>query len=280
MGEEATRLLADANVLLDEFEAEGSLTPRGVAGIWPACSTGDDVELFARPDRDQPIATFHMLRQQNAKTPGKPNRSLADFVAPADAGVEDYLGAFVVSIHGVDDIAAGFRAEHDDYRAIMTQALGDRLAEAFAEWLHERVRKDLWGYAPDESFSSDDLVRERYRGIRPAPGYPSQPDHTEKITLFYLLDAEANAGAGLTESLAMTPPSTVSGLYLAHPQADYFNLGPVGTDQVEDYARRKGIAVEEVERWLAPTLGYEPPPPAPSGDGVAAGLGKVVGSRG
>ena len=274
-GEEARKLLADANALLDEVEANAWLTPRGVAGLWPANAVGDDVEVYADDARETPLAVFHTLRQQSEKTPGKPNRALADFVAPKGSGVADYLGAFVVSVHGAEALAARFREDHDDYRAILTQALADRLAEAFAEWLHFRVRRDLWGYAPAEALSNDDLIRERYRGIRPAPGYPAQPDHTEKITLFRLLDAEANASAGLTEHLAMTPPATVCGLYLAHPKADYFNLGPVGRDQVEDYARRKGMPVEEVERWLGPSLAYDPPA-AFSGDGVAAEAGIVT----
>ncbi|HLT48501.1 MAG TPA: vitamin B12 dependent-methionine synthase activation domain-containing protein, partial [Rubricoccaceae bacterium] len=265
VGAQARQLLDDANALLDRAEAEGLLTPRGVAGLFAAHAEGDDLAVFS--EHGERVATFHTLRQQTAKTPGKPNRALADFVAPAESGRTDALGAFVVSIHGAEALAARFRADHDDYHAILTQALADRLAEAFAEYLHARVRKDLWGYAPDENLSNDDLVRERYRGIRPAPGYPAQPDHTEKVALFRLLDAETHAGAGLTEHLAMTPPATVCGLYFAHPEAAYFNLGPLGRDQIEDYARRKGMAVEEVERWLAPALAYEPAA-APSGDGA------------
>jgi len=255
-GEEARRLLDDANALLDEFERDGTLDFRGVAGLWRAGADGDDIVLFDDASAE-PLATFHMLRQQSEKTPGKPNRALSDFVAPLSSGIDDYVGGFVVSVHGADTAAARFRAEHDDFKAILAQSLGDRLAEAFAEWLHQRVRVDLWGYASDEQLSREDLVRELYRGIRPAPGYPSQPDHTEKVDLFRLLDAGATAGAGLTEHLAMTPPATVSGLYFAHPDADYFNLGPIGRDQVEDYAQRKGMTVAEVERWLAPALAYE-----------------------
>ncbi len=274
VGGEARTLLADANALLDEVEAGGWFRPRGVAGLFPANATGDDIEVYAGDARHEVAATLHTLRQQNEKTPGKPNRALADFVAPKNSGVEDWLGAFVVSIHGVEALAERFRAGHDDYRAILAQALADRLAEAFAEWLHARVRRTWWGYAGGEALSNDDLIRERYRGIRPAPGYPAQPDHTEKLTLFRLLDAEASAGTGLTEHLAMTPPASVCGLYLAHPEADYFNLGPVGRDQIEDYARRKGVSVEEVERWLAPVLAYDLAPP--SGDGVATGTAVPV----
>jgi 5-methyltetrahydrofolate--homocysteine methyltransferase len=271
-GEQARALLADANALLDEIEANDLFAPRGVLGLFRANAVGDDVEVY--DEAGQPLAVFHTLRQQNEKTPGKPNRALADFVAPKASGVEDYLGAFVVSIHGAEAAAARFHAAHDDYRAILTQALADRLVEAFAEWLHLRVRTEVWGYVPDEALTNDDLIRERYRGIRPAPGYPAQPDHTEKETLFRLLDAERNAGVGLTEHLAMTPPATVCGLYLAHPAADYFNVGPLGRDQIEDYARRKGMPVAEVERWLAPVLAYEPGAaapsvPLPSGDGAA-----------
>jgi 5-methyltetrahydrofolate--homocysteine methyltransferase len=219
-----------------------------VAGLFPARSDGDDIVL------DTEGVRLHMLRQQTQKTPGKPNRALADLVAPEG----DHVGAFVVSIHGAEALAAEARAEHDDYRAILAQSLADRLAEAFAEWLHARVRRETWGYAPDEALSTEEIVRERYRGIRPAPGYPAQPDHTEKVTLFDLLGAREHAGADLTESLAMTPPATVCGLYFAHPEAAYFNVGVLGRDQVEDYARRKGMAVEEVERWLGPALAYEP----------------------
>jgi 5-methyltetrahydrofolate--homocysteine methyltransferase len=267
-GETATRLYEDAQLLLDEIETGDLFQPRGVAGVWAANAVGDDVEIYGDASRVEPLATLHTLRQQNAKTPGKPNRALSDFVAPKDSGVDDYAGAFVVSIHGAEELAARFRDELDDYRAILAQSLADRLAEAFAEWLHHYVRTDLWGYDPEESLSNDDLVRERYRGIRPAPGYPAQPDHTEKVTLFHLLDAETHTGTGLTEHLAMTPPASVCGLYLAHPDADYFNLGPVDRDQVEDYARRKGQPLHEVERWLAPALAYDLEAPVPSGDGA------------
>ncbi len=267
-GPEARRLLASADEMLDEIERDGRLRPRGVAGLFPANADGDDIVVWTDETRTRRRAVLHTLRQQTAKTPGKPNRALADTVAPA--GHDDWVGAFVVTIHGADSVAAAYKAEHDDFRAILAQSLADRLAEAFAEWLHAHVRRETWGYAPDEALSNDELVRERYRGIRPAPGYPAQPDHTEKRTLFALLDAEAATGVGLTEHLAMTPPASVCGLYLAHPDADYFNVGALGRDQIESYAARKGMAVDEVERWLAPVLAYDTADAAPSGDGVAA----------
>ena len=250
-GPEARRLYDDANFLLDEVVRDGLFTARAVCGLYAASRDGDDIELATGDDR-QPVR-FHTLRQQTTKTPGKPNRALADFVT-----ADDTLGAFVVTIHGAEALASRARAEHDDYRAILAQSLADRLAEAAAEWLHARVRRELWGYAPDESLTDEDLVRERYAGIRPAPGYPAQPDHTEKEALFQLLDAEAATGVGLTEHLAMTPPASVCGLYFGHPEAAYFNVGPLGRDQVRDYARRKGSDVAEVERWLGPSLAYEP----------------------
>ncbi len=249
-GEAARKLYDDARALLDEVERDGLLSPTAVYGLFPARADGDDVRL----DTKAGGAVLHTLRQQTQKTPGKPNRALADFVAPAG----DHVGAFVVSVHGAEALAAEARAAHDDYRAILAQSLADRLAEACAEWLHAHVRREAWGYAPGESLSDDEILRERYRGIRPAPGYPAQPDHTEKVTLFRLLDAEHHTGAGLTEHLAMTPPATVCGVYFAHPDAAYFNVGPLGRDQVEDYAARKGMPVGEVERWLSPNLAYEP----------------------
>ena len=249
-GEAARKLYDDAQALLDEVERDGLLSPKAVYGLFPARADGDDVRL----DTEAGGAVLHTLRQQTQKTPGKPNRALADFVAPAG----DHVGAFVVTVHGAEALAAEARAAHDDYRAILAQSLADRLAEACAEWLHAHVRREAWGYAPGESLSDDEILRERYCGIRPAPGYPAQPDHTEKVTLFRLLDAEHHTGAGLTEHLAMTPPATVCGVYLAHPDAAYFNVGPLGRDQVEDYAARKGMPVGEVERWLSPNLAYEP----------------------
>ena len=270
-GEAARKLFADANALLDRIIDEGLLRAHGVVGLWPANADGDDVILFPDDEREEVLATLHTLRQQTEKTPGKPNRALADFVAPRESGCGDYVGGFVVTTgHGLADLVAEFEADHDDYHAIMAKALADRLAEAFAERLHERVRTDLWGYAPDESLSNDELIRERYAGVRPAPGYPAQPDHTEKPLLFDLLGATECTGVGLTEHLAMTPAASVCGLYFAHPEAAYFNLGVLGRDQVEDYARRKGQALAEMERWLAPALGYEPEAPATSGDGAAS----------
>ncbi len=258
-GDAARKLYADAQALLDEIEAGELFTPRAAFGLFRAARDGDDVQL-ADADR-QPLATLHTLRQQTQKTPGKPNRALADLVATAGPdGPRDHVGAFVVTVHGAEALAAAARAEHDDFRAILAQSLADRLAEAYAEKLHAHVRRDAWGYAPDEDLSTDDLVRERYRGIRPAPGYPAQPDHTEKVTLFEVLDAERHTGAGLTDHLAMTPPATVCGVYFAHPDAAYFNVGVLARDQVEDYAARKGMPVEEAERWLGPVLAYDPEP--------------------
>lgn len=265
-GPEARRLIADARAMLREHA--GAFRVRAVAGVFPAVADGDDIRVLDAGGGTR--AVLHTLRQQTAKTPGKPNRALADFVAPAASGYTDAVGAFVVSVHGAESLAAGFRAEHDDYRAILAQSVADRLAEAAAEWLHRRVRTETWGYAPDEALTNDDLVRECYRGIRPAPGYPAQPDHTEKRTLFDLLDAERAVGVGLTEHLAMTPPASVCGLYLAHPDADYFNVGVLGRDQIEDYAARKGVPVDEVERWLAPVLAYDPQGPHRSADDPSA----------
>jgi 5-methyltetrahydrofolate--homocysteine methyltransferase len=203
------------------------------------------------------IATLHHLRQQLEKPNGKPNLSLADFIAPLGSGASDYIGGFCVTTgHGVKELAAQFEAQHDDYNSIMLKALADRLAESFAEHLHRLVRTELWGYARDERLSNDDLIRERYRGIRPAPGYPACPDHTEKATLFRLLDASNTCGVELSESYAMSPAAAVSGFYYSHPEADYFAVGKIGRDQVGDIARRKGETLATMERWLRPILGY------------------------
>ena len=265
-GETARALCADAGALLDEIEREDLLEIRVAAGLFPANAAGDDIHVYASGEREEVRATFHALRQQTKKTPGKPNRALSDFVAPEASGVADWLGAFVVTVHGAVGLAQEARDAGDDYRAILVQSLADRLAEAAAEWLHREVRTTYWGYAPEEDLSAEDLVRERYRGIRPAPGYPAQPDHTEKPALFALLDATDRTGVELTEHLAMDPPASVCGLYFAHPEAAYFNVGPLAKDQVEDYAARKGMTTPEAERWLSPVLAYEP---VASGDGAA-----------
>jgi len=247
-GETARELFAAANQLLDDVIADGSLQARGVHGFWPASAEEDDVVLDSG-------LRLPMLRQQASHEDSRPNRSLADFVAPAETRLADHVGAFAVAIHGAEALADGFAAALDDYRSIMVRALADRLAEAFAEWLHQQARHE-W-YAPGERLSGEALIRERFRGIRPAYGYPACPDHSEKRALFTLLDAE-RIGIGLTESYAMTPPPSVSGLYFGHPQARYFSVGRIGRDQVEDYARRKGIELAEAERWLRPNLAYEP----------------------
>jgi 5-methyltetrahydrofolate--homocysteine methyltransferase len=250
----ARTLFDDAQAMLKRIIAEKWLHPKAVVGFWPAAREGDDIAVFADEAREARIATLHTLRQQLGKRDGRANLALADFIGPSD-----YIGGFVVTA-GVEDeaIAKRFERANDDYSSILVKALADRLAEAFAEAMHARVRRELWGYAPNEAFSSEELVAESYRGIRPAPGYPAQPDHTEKATLFRLLDAERAIGVKLTESFAMWPASSVSGLYIAHPDAHYFGVAKVERDQVEDYAARKGMAVAEVERWLAPVLNYVP----------------------
>jgi 5-methyltetrahydrofolate--homocysteine methyltransferase len=247
-GEAARDLFGAANELLDEIVSGGLLQARGVYGFWPAVAEGDDLVLDGG-------VRFSMLRQQADHADSRPNRSLADFVAPGETGLGDHVGAFAVAIHGAETLADRFAADGDDYRSIMVRALADRLAEAFAEWLHERARHE-W-YAGEERLSGDELIAERYRGIRPAYGYPACPDHTEKGPLLALLDAE-RAGLALTESFATTPPPSVSGLYFGHPQARYFAIGRIGRDQVADYAARKGMEVSEVERWLGSNLSYDP----------------------
>jgi 5-methyltetrahydrofolate--homocysteine methyltransferase len=214
----------------------------------------DDIEIYGDEARRKPLVIWHNLRQQNHKPTGRANLCLADFVAPKASGVADWIGAFAVSVGGFEARVAAFEAAHDDYAAIMLKVLADRLAEAFAEHLHERVRREFWGYAADERLSKEQLVAEAYRGIRPAPGYPACPDHTAKAGLFRLLDAQRNAGMRLTESYAMLPASSVSGFYLSHPEASYFAVGKIGRDQLEDYARRSGLSVEQAEKWLSPNL--------------------------
>lgn len=258
-GPAARQLFEDAQAMLKKIIAEKWFAPKGVIGFWPANTVGDDIRLFANEKRTQELATFFTLRQQLAKRDGKANVALSDFVAPADSGKADYLGGFIVTA-GIEEVAIAERFEraNDDYSSIMVKALADRFAEAFAERMHEKVRKEFWGYAPDENLAPDDLIGEPYRGIRPAPGYPAQPDHTEKATLFRLLDGERNAGVSLTESFAMWPGSSVSGIYLSHPESYYFGVAKVERDQVEDYARRKAMPLAEVERWLGPILNYVP----------------------
>lgn len=258
-GPAARQLFEDAQAMLKKIIAEKWFAPRGVIGFWPANTVGDDIRLFTDEARSQELATFFTLRQQLTKRDGKANVALSDFVAPAESGKPDYIGGFIVTA-GIEEVAIAERFEraNDDYSSIMVKALADRFAEAFAERMHEKVRKDFWGYAADEKLAPDELIGEPYRGIRPAPGYPAQPDHTEKATLFRLLDGEGNAGVSLTESYAMWPGSSVSGLYLAHPESYYFGVAKVERDQVEDYARRKDMPLAEVERWLGPILNYVP----------------------
>ncbi|MEP6777455.1 MAG: methionine synthase [Chthoniobacterales bacterium] len=256
VGPQARELFDDAQTLLERIRAEQLLTARGVYGFWPANSIGDDVEIYSDESRRERLATFHFLRQQMHKPADQWNHCLADFVAPKDSGKLDYLGAFAVTAGiGADELAAKFAADHDDYNAILTKALADRLAEAFAEFLHQRARV-AWGFGAAENLSHEELLRERYRGIRPAAGYPASPDHTEKSTLFRMLDAQNLTGISLTESFAMHPGASVSGLYFSHPNAKYFGVGKIGDDQVRDYATRKGVSVEYVTKWLAPNLDY------------------------
>ena len=261
-GREARTLLRDARSLLDKIIQKKAFTARAVMGIYPANSVGDDVQLYTDETRERVLATFHFLRQQADKSNQranlpKNNFCLADFIAPRQSGVSDYMGAFVVTAgHGADQFAAALEHAHDDYGAIMTKALADRLAEALAERLHERVRRELWAYAPGENLTNERLIKEDYRGIRPAPGYPACPDHTEKATLWNLLDAERATGARLTENYAIWPTASVAGLYIAHPNSRYFGIGPLAPDQVADYATRKQIPLEQAQRWLRPNLGY------------------------
>jgi 5-methyltetrahydrofolate--homocysteine methyltransferase len=254
LGATASDLFRDAQALLDRIVREDRLDARAAIGFWPANATPDDsIVLFADPSRMAEAGRIHALRQQMAKPDGRPNVSVADWVGPA--GVPDHIGLFAVTAgHGLDALVAEFEADHDDYSAILAKALADRLAEAFAERLHERVRRELWGYAPDEALSNDELIAERYQGIRPAPGYPATPDHLAKRVIFDLLGAEADAGIQLTESMAMLPGASVSGMYLWHPDAHYFGIGRIGRDQLLDYARRSGLPLDEATRWLSPNL--------------------------
>ena len=258
VGTEAKKLFDDANKLLDKIITQKLLTANGVVGLFPANSVGvDDIEIYTDETRTNVKRVLHTIRQQMQKSTNEPNIALSDFIAPKEIGVEDYIGMFAVTTGiGIGKLVEQFEKDHDDYNSIMIKAIADRLAEAFAEHLHELVRKEFWGYAFDENLSAEELVKEKYIGIRPAPGYPAQPDHTEKSIIFSLLDAEKNTGIKLTESMAMYPAASVSGLYFSHPEAKYFTVGKIGKDQVLDYHRRKGMSVDEIERWLSPILNY------------------------
>jgi 5-methyltetrahydrofolate--homocysteine methyltransferase len=255
IGEEAQKIYDDAQRMIDTFIADGRIRPRGVVGLFPAASMGEDIVIYSDETRTKEINRVYGLRQQLKKDNNKPNYCLADFVAGADSGVADYIGAFAVtSGDGLETIVAEYEAAHDTYNSMMAKAVADRFAEAFAEYMHAHVRRDLWGYAADEKLSVDGMIAEEYRGIRPAPGYPANPDHTQKETLWQLMDVEKNTGIRLTESLAMWPASSVSGLYFAHPDSYYFGVNVIGRDQLADYAARRKISEAEAEKWLAPIL--------------------------
>jgi 5-methyltetrahydrofolate--homocysteine methyltransferase len=265
VGPKAKELFDDAQKLLREIVQKKLVTARGVYGFYPANSVGDDIEVYGDESRSHVLTTFHTLRQQSEKPDGQYNLALADYVAPKSTGLRDYLGAFAVTAGvGLDALCTRFEKDHDDYNSIMAKALADRLAEAFAEWLHKQAREE-WGYGKGEQLSHEDLIRERYRGIRPAARYPACPDHTEKRLLFDLLEVEKHTGISLTETYAMLPASSVSGLYFAHPESRYFGVGKIGRDQVLDYHLRKRMDLESIERWLSPNLNYDP------GEGNATG---------
>jgi 5-methyltetrahydrofolate--homocysteine methyltransferase len=229
-----------------------------VFGLFPANSKGDDIRIYKDESRKSLLTTLHTLRQQNKKADGQPNLSLADFIAPEEVSTNDYIGMFAVTAGiGIEDLIAKFKKEHDDYNSILVKAIADRLVEAFAEYLHEMIRKDYWGYSKNESLTIQDLINESFPGIRPAPGYPAQPDHTEKLLIFECLNAESNTGIKLTESLAMYPAASICGLYFSHPEAKYINVGKIGKDQVTDYHHRKDISFDEAEKWLQPILNYD-----------------------
>ncbi len=269
VGSEAKKLFEEGSAILDSIIAEQSLRAKAVCGFFPANTVNDDdIELYTDETRSQVLVTLNMLRQQSQKSAGQPNLCLADFVAPRQSeksnngtahapSIPDYIGAFAVTAGiGTDELCKRYEADNDDYSSIMVKAIADRLAEACAEWLHAKVRTEIWGYEPQESLSNEQLIKEEYTGIRPAPGYPACPEHTEKRKLFDLLNAEKNADIILTESYAMFPAASVSGWYFAHPESKYFPLGKIQRDQVTDYARRKGMTLEEAEKWLSPNLGY------------------------
>jgi 5-methyltetrahydrofolate--homocysteine methyltransferase len=258
-GEAARGLFDDARDMLRRMTAEGWFRACAVAGFFPANSEGDDILLFADEARREPIAVLHTLRQQIARREGRANIALADFVAPRASGLADYIGAFAVTAGiGEEAVVERFKRANDDYSSIVAKALADRLAEALAERTHQRARKEFWAYAADEALPNGELIAEKYRGIRPAPGYPAQPDHTEKATIFRLLDGEREIGVKLTESFAMWPGASVCGLYFSHPESHYFGVGRIERDQVEDYAKRKAWTIEQAEKWLAPILNYDP----------------------
>lgn len=243
--------------MLKDLVQNKRLQANGVIGFWPANSIGDDIELYTDDSRTEVLTHIHTLRQQSEKAKDEPYYALSDFIAPKESGIRDYWGGFAVTTGlGCDELVAEYVKNHDDYNSIMVKGLADRLAEAFAEKMHELVRKQYWGYAKHENLDNTELIKEKYQGIRPAPGYPACPDHTEKITLFSILQAEQQTGLSLTESLAMYPTAAVSGFYFAHPDSRYFGLGKIAKDQVENYAARKGKPLEEVEKWLNPNLGY------------------------
>jgi 5-methyltetrahydrofolate--homocysteine methyltransferase len=257
VGVEAKKLFDDAQEMLNKVVKENLLQANGVIGFWPANTVGDDIELYTDESRTQLLSRIHTLRQQSEKPKGEPYYALSDFIATKESGVADYFGGFAVTTGiGCDELVSEYEKDHDDYNSIMAKAIADRLAEAFAEKMHELVRKEYWGYAQNEQLSVEELVKEEYAGIRPAPGYPACPEHTEKTTLFDLLKAEQNAHMHLTESLAMMPAASVSGFYFAHPQSRYFGLNKISKDQIEDYAHRKNMSVDTVERWLGPNLNY------------------------
>jgi 5-methyltetrahydrofolate--homocysteine methyltransferase len=258
VGTEATQLFADAKAMLAKLVAEKWIQAKAIVGFFPANAVGDDTELYTDESRSQVLSTLHHLRMQMDRNGQQPNYSLGDFLAPKATGKADWVGAFAVSTgFGIESHLAAFRAANDDYSAIMLEALCDRFAEALAERMHERVRKEFWGYASDEVLDNNALIAEKYQGIRPAPGYPACPDHTEKATLWKLLEVEKRIGIKITESFAMYPAASVSGWYFSHPESRYFGIGRVARDQVEDYAKRKGMTMDEAEKWLSPVLGYE-----------------------
>merc|ERR1712136_651366 len=261
ISEEALKVFNDAQAMLKQITSDGSLTLRGVVGFYPANSQGDDIHVYdvddVIPRPAEPLRTFYGLRQQVEKdSRGDPYYCLSDLIAPLDSGKRDYLGLFATSCFGVEKLSKAYEEKYDDYNSIMAAALADRLVEAFAECMHEKVRRDLWGYSPDEELNSKDLHKIKYFGIRPAPGYPSRPDHTEKLTMWDLMNVKEKIGAELTESLAMMPAASVSGLIFSHPKSNYFSVGKITKEQVENYASRKNMSVEDVETWLGPILSY------------------------